>query len=55
MSPMPLNQENDGRGYAPDQPEQPVFLEGMKVLFDDKAGLYPVNLVTETPESPRHE
>jgi hypothetical protein len=29
--------------------EGPVFLEGMKVLFDDKVGLYPVNLVEAKP------
>ncbi len=30
----------------------PVMLEGMKVLFDDKVGLYPVDLVTrDTTES----
>lgn len=25
----------------------PVMLEGMKVLFDDKVGLYPVDLVAK--------
>lgn len=30
---------------------QPVFLEGMKVLFDEKVGLYPVTLVEETEQS----
>ena len=25
----------------------PVILEGMKVLFDDKVGLYPVDLVAK--------
>jgi hypothetical protein len=27
-----------------------VMLEGMKVLFDDKVGLYPVNLVAKPDE-----
>lgn len=27
--------------------ESPAFLEGMKVLFDDKVGLYPVTLVAK--------
>ncbi len=27
---------------------EPVMLEGMKVLFDDKVGLYPVTLIAKT-------
>lgn len=29
------------------RPAGPVILEGMKVLFDDKVGLYPVDLVAK--------
>ena len=37
---------NRGRSTS----EAPVFLEGMKVLFDDRVGLYPVNLVEDKPD-----
>lgn len=30
-----------------------VMLEGMKVIFDDKVGLYPVDLVAKRPKSGR--
>ena len=32
--------------------EQPVFLSGMRVLFDEVVGLYPVILETERHEGP---
>ena len=38
-------------GERPAPAPEVVMLEGMKVLFDDKAGLYPVDLVAVPPES----
>lgn len=39
-----------GGGGAQGAGEQ-VFLEGMKVLFDEKVGLYPVSLVARKARS----
>lgn len=35
---------NEPGGSEP-RPDRPILLEGMKVLFDDKVGLFPVTLV----------
>ncbi len=39
-------------GFARAASDEPVLLNGMRVLFDDKVALYPVEL---EPESPRQE
>lgn len=39
--------QTGGTGNEPRPYQQPVMLEGMKVLFDDKVGLYPVTLVAD--------
>lgn len=31
-------------GLVPSLSDEPVLIEGMKVLFDEKVGLYPVRL-----------
>lgn len=42
---------NNGRnpGQAPAPAGEAVMLAGMKVLFDEKAGLHPVELVAKAP------
>lgn len=34
---------------------EPIMLEGMKVLFDEKVGLYPVDLVALPAESQSYQ
>lgn len=41
-------------GFAWAASEEPVLLNGMRVLFDEKVALYPVELEQESPgEQPR--
>ena len=40
---------DNGSGPVQAPAGTPVMLEGMKVMFDDKVGLYPVDLVAKTP------
>ncbi|MFW5774742.1 MAG: hypothetical protein ACOCW2_00510 [Chitinivibrionales bacterium] len=38
---------NDIRQNNLSEDDQPVFLEGMKVMFDERVGLYPVDLIKQ--------
>ena len=37
-------------GYDHEKAAEPVMLEGMRVLFDQKVGLYPVTLMKKEEE-----
>ena len=42
------------RGFARAASDEPVLLNGMRVLFDEKVALYPVELEPDSPrEKPR--
>ncbi len=44
---FPNNGQSPGHRRATEPAGEPVMLEGMKILFDDKVGLYPVDLVAK--------
>jgi hypothetical protein len=46
---------SNGTQPAVDHTREPIMLEGMKVLFDEKVGLYPVELVAKAPQKRRRE
>lgn len=48
-SPSTGPRPDNGSGLVQAPAGTPVMLEGMKVMFDDKVGLYPVDLVAKTP------
>jgi hypothetical protein len=38
-----------GRGFSRAASDEPVLLNGMRVIFDEKVALYPVELEPDTP------